>query len=82
MESKLKEIIADISREELSSVHDNDLLVNDLGFESIDFADLLNQTELLYDIELPEISPTITYKEMKVSDFVELVNTINNSKHE
>lgn len=82
MESKLKEIIADISREEVSSVHDNDLLVNDLGFVSIDFADLLNQTELLYDIELPEISPTIPYKEMKVSDFVELVNTINNSKHE
>ena len=60
-------------------------LVNDLGMQSIDFADLLNQTELNLNIELPDSSKELfgkEYKEMTFDDYFKFVNKIYKEKYE
>lgn len=52
------------------TICDSDNLRNDIGLESIDFLDLLLQTEILFNIK---ITPEEASKAVLVSDFIELV---------
>lgn len=59
-------------------------LVDDLGMQSIDFADLLNQTELNLNIELPDSSKEIfgiEYKEMTFDDYYRFIMKIYKEKY-
>lgn len=59
-------------------------LVDDLGLQSIDFADLLNQTELNLDIKLPNSSKEIygkEYREMTFDDYLKFVLKIYSEKY-
>lgn len=59
-------------------------LVDDLGLQSIDFADLLNQTELNLNIELPDSSKEIygkEYREMTFDDYLKFVLKIYSEKY-
>lgn len=59
-------------------------LVDDLGMQSIDFADLLNQTELNLNIELPDSSKEIfgiEYKEMMFDDYYRFIMKIYKEKY-
>lgn len=59
-------------------------LVDDLGLQSIDFADLLNQTELNLDIKLPNSSKEIygkEYREMTFDDYLKFVLKIYYEKY-
>ena len=65
-------------------IKSNAKLVDDLGMQSIDFADLLNQTELNLDITLPNSSKEIyekEYVEMTFDDYYRFIMKIYKEKY-
>lgn len=86
-----KDILNFIYKTIKSILNDEDLiiktdakLVDDLGLQSIDFADLLNQTELNLNINLPNNSKEFygkEYKEMTFDDYLKFVLKIYSEKY-
>ena len=53
-------------------IKDTDSLREDIGMESIDFLDIIMQTEIMFDIK---IEPEEAAKAKTVSDFISLVES-------
>lgn len=53
-------------------IKDTDSLREDIGIESIDFLDIIMQTEIMFDIK---IEPEEAAKAKTVSDFISLVES-------